>query len=82
MLSSVQQHNLDVQEQQQMADRKHGVALRESLEPPETSGIERHQAKTKSELTQLTHEKLTAMFKEPALLQGIFSRCRLAEILP
>jgi transposase len=40
-----------------------------------------HQAKTKSELTQLTHEKLTAMSKDPELLQGIFFRCCMADIL-
>lgn len=40
-----------------------------------------HQAKTKSELSQLTHEKLTAMSKDPELLQGIFFRCCVADIL-
>jgi transposase len=40
-----------------------------------------HQAKTKSELTQLTHEKLTAMSKDPELLQGIFFRCCMADVL-
>jgi len=40
-----------------------------------------HQAKTKSELTQLTHEKLTAMANNSELLRGIFFRCCVADIL-
>lgn len=40
-----------------------------------------HQAKTKSELSQLTHEKLTAMSNDPELLRGIFFRCCVADIL-
>ena len=41
-----------------------------------------HQAKTKSELSQLTQEKLTAMSNDPELLRGIFFRCCVADILP
>ena len=40
-----------------------------------------HQAKTKSELSQLTQEKLTAMSHDPELLRGIFFRCCVADIL-
>lgn len=40
-----------------------------------------HQAKTKSELSQLTNEKLTAMSNNPELLRGIFFRCCVADIL-
>lgn len=40
-----------------------------------------HQAKTKSELSQLTEEKLTAMSNDPELLRGIFFRCCVADIL-
>lgn len=40
-----------------------------------------HQAKTKSELSQLTQEKLTAMSRDPELLRGIFFRCCVADIL-
>ena len=40
-----------------------------------------HQAKTKSELSQLTKEKLTAMSNNPELLRGIFFRCCVADIL-
>lgn len=40
-----------------------------------------HQAKTKSELSQLTQEKLTAMSNDPELLRGIFFRCCVADIL-
>jgi len=41
-----------------------------------------HQARTKSELTDLTHTKLTAMSHDPELLQGIFFRCCIADLLP
>jgi transposase len=40
-----------------------------------------HQAKTKDELVQLTHAKLTTMSRSPELLRGIFFRCCVAEIL-
>jgi transposase len=40
-----------------------------------------HQAKTKTELSQLTLEKLTAMSNDPELLRGIFFRCCVADIL-
>jgi len=40
-----------------------------------------HQAKTKEELAQLTEAKLTAMSMRPDLLQGIFFRCCMADVL-
>lgn len=40
-----------------------------------------HQARTTSELSTLTHEKLTAMSKDPELLRGIYFRCCAAELL-
>lgn len=40
-----------------------------------------HQARTVSELSILTHEKLTAMSKDPELLRGIYFRCCAAELL-
>jgi len=40
-----------------------------------------HQAKTKDELSQLTHQKLTSMSRDPELLRGIFFRCCAAELL-
>jgi transposase len=40
-----------------------------------------HQAKTKDELSQLTHQKLTSMSYDPELLRGIFFRCCAAELL-
>jgi len=40
-----------------------------------------HQAKTKAELKTLTHDKLTAMSKNPSLLEGIFFRCCVADAL-
>ena len=40
-----------------------------------------HQAKTKAELKVLTEEKLTAMSKNPRLLEGIFFRCCMADAL-
>lgn len=40
-----------------------------------------HQARTQSELKQLTYDKLTAMTQSPELLQGIFFRCCVADIL-
>jgi transposase len=39
-----------------------------------------HQARTTSELSTLTHQKLTAMSKNPELLQGIYFRCCAAEL--
>jgi transposase len=40
-----------------------------------------HQAKTKAELKVLTEEKLTAMSANPHLLQGIFFRCCMADVM-
>jgi transposase len=40
-----------------------------------------HQAKTKEELSALTNEKLTAMSTNAELLQGIFFRCCMADVL-
>jgi len=40
-----------------------------------------HQAKTKEELTTLTSERLTAMSTNAELLQGIFFRCCMADVL-
>lgn len=40
-----------------------------------------HQAKTKAELKTLTQEKLTAMSTNPQLLEGIFFRCCMADVL-
>jgi len=40
-----------------------------------------HQAKTKEELTILADQKLTAMSTKAELLQGIFFRCCMAEVL-
>ena len=41
-----------------------------------------HQARTKDELRDLTEAKLVAMSQDPELLQGIFFRCCIAELLP
>jgi len=40
-----------------------------------------HQAKTKDELSQLTHQKLTSMSHDPEPLRGIFFRCCAADLL-
>lgn len=40
-----------------------------------------HQARTKTELVQLTQQKLTTMSRSPELLRGIFFRCCVANIL-
>jgi transposase len=40
-----------------------------------------HQARTKAELKALTEEKLTAMSNNPRLLEGIFFRCCMADVL-
>ena len=40
-----------------------------------------HQAKTKLELKALTEQKLTTMSANPQLLQGIFFRCCMADVL-
>ena len=40
-----------------------------------------HQAKTKVELKAITEEKLSAMSANPHLLQGIFFRCCMADVL-
>ena len=40
-----------------------------------------HQAKTKEELTMLANEKLTTMSTNAELLQGIFFRCCMADVL-
>lgn len=39
-----------------------------------------HQAKTKAELKRLTQRKLQSMAKRPALLQGLFFRCCVADL--
>lgn len=39
-----------------------------------------HQARTTAELSTLTHEKLTAMSKDPELLRGIYFRCCAADL--
>lgn len=41
-----------------------------------------HQAKTKDELKDLTQARLTTMSQDPELLQGIFFRCCIADLLP
>jgi transposase len=40
-----------------------------------------HQAKTKAELKDLTHQKLNNMSTDKKLLQGIFFRCCMADVL-
>ena len=40
-----------------------------------------HQAKTTSEISQLTQDKLTDMANNPELLRGIFFRCCIANVL-
>jgi transposase len=40
-----------------------------------------HQARTKEELKTITEEKLAAMSANPSLLQGIFFRCCMADVL-
>lgn len=40
-----------------------------------------HQAKTRDELKDLTEARLAAMSKDPELLQGIFFRCCIADVL-
>jgi transposase len=39
-----------------------------------------HQARTKAELTTLTHNKLERLSRDPELLRGIFFRCCIAEL--
>lgn len=41
--------------------------------------LKSHQARTKAELTTMTHTKLKQMAKNPHLLRGIFFRCCIAE---
>jgi transposase len=41
-----------------------------------------HQAKTREELKSLTQTRLTTMSQDPELLQGIFFRCCIADLLP
>jgi transposase len=41
-----------------------------------------HQAKTKDELKALTQARLTTMSQDPELLQGVFFRCCIADLLP
>lgn len=48
---------------------------------PEASGVEGPPAKTKSELTQLTIEKLPATANDPESLRGIFFRWRVADMI-
>lgn len=40
-----------------------------------------HQARTKAQLKQLTHDKLRTLSKDPRLLRGIFFRCCVAELM-
>ena len=40
-----------------------------------------HQARTKAQLKQLTHDKLRTLSKDRRLLRGIFFRCCVAELL-
>jgi transposase len=40
-----------------------------------------HQARTKAQLKQLTHDKLKTLSTDPRLLRGIFFRCCVAELL-
>ncbi len=39
-----------------------------------------HQAKTKTELKEMTQNKLATMSRNPGLLRGIFFRCCVAEL--
>ncbi len=43
--------------------------------------LKSHQAKTKEELKTLTEQKLTSMSNNPQLLEGIFFRCCMADVL-
>lgn len=43
--------------------------------------LQSHQAKTKAELTTLTHRKLRAMANDPHLLRGLFFRCYVADFI-
>jgi hypothetical protein len=65
---------------QSVTGKRGGVAAMSAI----TSGgqlIKGHQAKTKAELSELTHTKLTATSHDPELLRGIFFRCCAAEFL-
>lgn len=42
--------------------------------------LKQHQAKTKSELKQLTRRKLQSMSKRPSLIRGLFFRCCVADL--
>jgi len=44
--------------------------------------LKAHQAKTKDELKDLTEARLRTMSQDPVLLQGIFFRCCIADLLP
>lgn len=43
--------------------------------------LKSHQARTKDELQELAHHKLTAMSNDASLLRGIYFRCCVAELL-
>jgi transposase len=42
--------------------------------------LKAHQARTKAQLKQVTHEKLDSMSRDPRLLQGLFFRCCVADL--
>jgi transposase len=42
--------------------------------------LKSHQAKTKNELTELTHQKLNGMANNPHLVRGLFFRCCVADL--
>ena len=42
--------------------------------------LKSHKAKTKNELTELTHKKLNGMAKNPHLVRGLFFRCCVADL--
>ena len=43
--------------------------------------LKSHQAKTKAELKELTHQKLNGMANNPHLVRGLFFRCCVADLL-
>ena len=43
--------------------------------------LQGHQARTKTELLNITNDKLTAMAMNKSLLHGIFFRCCMADVL-
>jgi transposase len=42
--------------------------------------LKSHKAKTKDELTELTHQKLDGMANNPHLVRGLFFRCCVADL--